>query len=89
MFVFAFEMIMCEAMLHATDMGGSMVVHTFGAYFGIGAAITVTNKKLVKKAGQADLEEGNYDSQLIAMIGTIFLWCFWPSFNGALAGGNA
>ncbi len=61
MFVFAFEMGLCNAM-GATDMGGSMVVHTFGAYFGIGAAITVTNKKLVKKAGQANLEEGNYDS---------------------------
>jgi ammonium transporter Rh len=68
-------------------MGGSMVVHTFGAYFGIGAAITLTNKKLVKKA--EDLEEGDYNSQLVAMIGTIFLWCFWPSFNGALAGGNS
>ncbi len=66
-----------------------MVVHTFGAYFGIGCAITLTNKKLVKKAEKYNLEEGNYESQLIAMIGTIFLWCFWPSFNGALAEGNS
>ena len=59
-----------------------MYVHTFGAYFGLAATYFFQNKK----AAGDERCEGDYNSQLIAMIGTLFLWMFWPSFNGALAG---
>ena len=71
----------CAGELGAVDMGGSMYVHTFGAYFGCAASYFFLPKKAL-----ADPKcEGSYNSQLIAMIGTLFLWMFWPSFNGALA----
>ena len=73
-------------MFGAVDMGGSMYVHTFGAYFGCAASYFFQNslaKEDKKKRG-----EGNYISNLIAFIGTIYLWMYWPSFNGALARSN-
>ena len=74
----------CAGNLGAVDMGGSMYVHTFGAYFGLAATYFFDYKKAIRdEKGRCD---GNYNSQLIAMVGTIFLWMFWPSFNGALAG---
>jgi ammonium transporter Rh len=69
-------------------MGGSMYVHTFGAYFGLAASYFFKKpaaSKMIKAGGHANLAEGGYTSQYVAMIGTLFLWMFWPSFNGALA----
>jgi ammonium transporter Rh len=64
------------------DIGGSMFIHTFGAYFGLAVAIIINNKS---KAHYGNHKCGSgYNSNLFAMIGTIFLWMFWPSFNAAL-----
>ena len=72
----------------AVDMGGSMYVHTFGAYFGLAVSYILTNKDNIKKI-KSDKNAPNYFSDIFAMIGTIFLWMYWPSFNGALADGNS
>ncbi|XP_033126027.1 ammonium transporter Rh type B-like isoform X2 [Anneissia japonica] len=66
------------------DVGGSMFVHTFGAYFGL-----TVSRVLYNKAAAGNEKEGSvYHSDLFSMIGTIFLWMFWPSFNAALAQGD-
>ncbi|XP_071999877.1 ammonium transporter Rh type A [Engystomops pustulosus] len=70
------------AFLGATDIGASMVIHMFGAYFGL-AASAVLYRSGLKKGHE---HEGSvYHSDLFAMIGTLFLWMFWPSFNSAIA----
>lgn len=58
------------------DVGGSMAIHTFGAYFGLTVSLILC--KIVKPLARA---QSNYNSNIYAMIGTLFLWMFWPSFN--------
>eukprot|EP01025_Chloroclados_australasicus_P020963 TRINITY_DN2202_c0_g1_i4.p2 TRINITY_DN2202_c0_g1~~TRINITY_DN2202_c0_g1_i4.p2 ORF type:complete len:469 (-),score=41.20 TRINITY_DN2202_c0_g1_i4:411-1670(-) len=68
--------------LKALDVGGSLSIHTFGAYFGLTASLFLSKKG----CGSEHPKNGSiYTSDVTAMIGTIFLWIFWPSFNGAVA----
>ncbi|XP_053680936.1 ammonium transporter Rh type A [Anopheles nili] len=72
-------------LVKAADVGGSITVHAFGAYFGLAVSFMLRPKKELAKAGP--LEGSSYSSDISAMIGTIFLWIFWPSFNSALVDG--
>eukprot|EP00980_Cylindrotheca_fusiformis_P006470 scaffold1377_cov126-Cylindrotheca_fusiformis.AAC.15 len=67
--------------LHVSDLGGSMVVHVFGAYFGLGVTYVLTTPEAHSHSDNA----AEYNSDVLAMIGSVFLWMFWPSFNSALA----
>jgi len=110
----------------AIDVGGSMYVHAFGAFFGIGvswmlgsadalsgrrpgdsaAAVSVeaavaadTTTRGASAAAPAaggasssppaDEASTSKSASSLAMLGTLVLWMFWPSFNGALASGAA
>uniref|UniRef100_A0A8D0GMJ8 Ammonium transporter Rh type A n=1 Tax=Sphenodon punctatus TaxID=8508 RepID=A0A8D0GMJ8_SPHPU len=68
--------------LRATDIGASMTIHMFGAYFGLMVARFLYRPGL--KIGHVN-ESSSYHSDLFAMVGTLFLWLFWPSFNSAIA----
>jgi len=70
----------------AVDMGGSMFVHAFGAYFGLAASWALG---YIPSERSSEKEKATYFSDITATIGTVFLWMFWPSFNGALAPGNS
>jgi len=69
--------------LGAVDAGDSIFVHAFGAYFGLAVA-----RVLYQPSHNGHAKEGSvYHSDLFAMIGSLFLWLFWPSFNsGGLEG---
>jgi ammonium transporter Rh len=58
------------------DAGGSTAIHTFGAYFGLTVSLIIS-----KVVAPKSKPETSYNSNIFAMIGTLFLWMFWPSFN--------
>jgi len=71
------------------DIGGTYVIHMFGAYFGLTVSRVLSARKVKHSGWEAN--SARYHTDIFAMIGTLFLWLYWPSFNGALAGdaGNA
>ena len=75
-----------RAYIGAVDAGDTIFVRMFGAYFGLAVSRVLYNRQASssKKAG------ANRTSDLFSMVGTVFLWMFWPSFNsGAAAEGDA
>ncbi|MGH9642323.1 MAG: ammonium transporter [Terriglobales bacterium] len=61
------------------DSAGSIVIHAFGAYFGLGVCIALMRAK------QADEPiAGDETSDRFAMLGSMVLWIFWPSFCSAV-----
>ncbi|MCD6347370.1 MAG: hypothetical protein J7L96_08130 [Bacteroidales bacterium] len=61
------------------DTGGSIVIHAFGAIFGISAAISLTTKKQRETPILTDATSEKY-----SLLGSMVLWVFWPSFCAAL-----
>ncbi|XP_040585448.1 ammonium transporter Rh type A [Mesocricetus auratus] len=80
--VFAGNEHLVTNIFQASDTGASMTIHAFGAYFGLAVAGILYRPGL---RWEHKNEESVYHSDLFAMIGTLFLWIFWPSFNSAIA----
>ncbi|OXB74095.1 UNVERIFIED_CONTAM: hypothetical protein H355_015226 [Colinus virginianus] len=80
--VFAINEHLVTEIFQATDIGASMTIHAFGAYFGLAVTLILYRPGLKNKHKN---EESTYHSDIFAMIGTLFLWLFWPSFNSAIA----
>mmetsp|Transcript_57068 Transcript_57068/g.124869 ORF Transcript_57068/g.124869 Transcript_57068/m.124869 type:complete len:443 (+) Transcript_57068:130-1458(+) len=66
----------------AHDVGGGMVIHTFGAYFGLSVSWWVSQRGAFGHKAEASI----YSSDLFSLAGTIILWVLWPSFQSAVAG---
>ena len=52
-------------LLHVSDIGGSMVIHAFGAYFGLGVSYVLT----VHEARSHTDNSANYVSDVFSMVG--------------------
>lgn len=62
------------------DTGGSVVIHAFGAYFGLGLVATTA-----KKMSDGPTCETDSTSNQFSLLGSLVLWVFWPSFTSAVA----
>uniref|UniRef100_A0A7N8Y5I5 Rh family, C glycoprotein a n=1 Tax=Mastacembelus armatus TaxID=205130 RepID=A0A7N8Y5I5_9TELE len=80
--LFAVEEYIILNLLHCRDAGGSMVIHAFGGYYGLAISWVLYRQNLNQSK---HLQGSVYHSDVFAMIGTLFLWMFWPSFNSAIA----
>merc|ERR1719343_1319475 len=56
------------------DVGGSIGIHMFGAYFGLAVSW------VIGKPAKMEKEKSSQVSDVFALIGTTFLWLYWPSF---------
>lgn len=61
------------------DSAGSIVIHTFGAYFGLGLTLALTKAAQLEKPIESDTTSDRF-----AMLGSMVLWIFWPSFCAAI-----
>ncbi|NWV17626.1 RHL protein, partial [Origma solitaria] len=57
-----------------------MHVHLFGAYFGLAVA-----SRFPEAPPGLDKNRSTPQSELFSVLGTVFVWVFWPSFNSILA----
>lgn len=69
--------------LYITDVGGSIPIHVFAAYFGLAVARVMHSEDIAEENPK---EGSTYNSDLFSTIGTIFLWIYWPSFNSVILG---
>ncbi|MSM40102.1 MAG: ammonium transporter [Geobacter sp.] len=61
------------------DTGGSIVIHAFGAIFGLAVAASMTTPKEFDTPIECDETSDRY-----SLLGSMVLWVFWPSFCAAL-----
>ena len=60
------------------DTGGSIVIHAFGALFGLGVILTMTTPREFSVEIECDVTSDRF-----SMLGSMVLWIFWPSFCAA------
>jgi ammonium transporter Rh len=61
------------------DTAGSIIIHAFGAYFGLGLSLALTTARQRSQPIESDPTSDRF-----AMLGSMVLWLFWPSFATAI-----
>ncbi|NWI21946.1 RHBG protein, partial [Crypturellus soui] len=67
--------------LGVSDNGGSLTVHTFGAYFGL----TLSRSLRQHRADEREQRDAGDSPDVLAAVGIVCLWIFWPGFVSTAA----
>lgn len=70
--------------LGVADVGGSIFIHSFGAYFGLAVSFALSHRA-ADRDRPWPVQVSTVTSDLFSIVGTVLLWVFWPSFNAVLA----
>ncbi len=65
--------------LKTADVGGTFADHMFGAYFGLAVSMVLNRNTNAKDRAEPAM---GYNADIFSLIGTLFLWIYWPSFVG-------
>ncbi|XP_028251059.1 rh blood group, D antigen [Parambassis ranga] len=70
-----------QTLLKVQPLTSIMMLHIFGAFFGF-----MVTWILYREGSEQKFEKEKFDRKtgLFSMLGTVFLWMFWPSFNSVL-----
>nr|XP_021387951.1 ammonium transporter Rh type B [Lonchura striata domestica] len=69
-------------LMAVSDSGRSLTVHTFGAYFGLAVSRVLQQPHKDKRKREEQRDKGQ-QTDVFAVVGTIYLWIFWPSFTSS------
>uniref|UniRef100_A0A8C3W293 Ammonium transporter AmtB-like domain-containing protein n=1 Tax=Catagonus wagneri TaxID=51154 RepID=A0A8C3W293_9CETA len=78
---FSTTRMVAKRFLEADNHVTMMYIHVFAAYFGLTVGCCLPRPL---PTGGKEKDQTATSPSLFAMLGTLFLWMFWPSFNSAL-----
>ncbi len=87
MVFYSLNIAIVKGILKAMDDGGGITVHLFGAYFGVISSFFFNGRRAVRDDERRAMF--GYNSSTVAMVGTLFMFVYFPSFNSALLVGSA
>ncbi|KAM4625425.1 rh blood group, D antigen [Polymixia lowei] len=70
-----------QRLLKVQPLNSIMQLHVFGAFFGLMLTWILYRKGSEQRF---EKEKSDHKTGLFSLLGTVFLWMFWPSFNSIL-----
>ena len=81
--VYAINEVIIMQLMGTIDAGGSYFLHMFGAFFGLACSLALERGSALRKVVDSSAHGSTRVTDTMAMVGTLFLFVYWPTFNAA------